>query len=140
MFESLRGTEGKPGLIRKLCAFCSDRSILNSLRHSINSVRFIKSGAFSLLDPIVVPISIFYVVLALFVSTPLTQFMQQVQSRADEYSFILPSKSLELFQTNVAVWLTFAVLIQNKHTWIGSNSMRAYLSVADFYFKTSTIY
>ena len=40
----------------------------------------------------------------------------------------------------VVIWLAFVNLIKMGYQSVGSEPMRSYLQVADFYFKTHTVY
>lgn len=111
---------------------------LNSLRHSINSVKSIDTkvvGEVNTLNPITMVISILFVATGLFSAGMSTSLMQQYYTN-DEYRLIWPGNSKEILATIIVIWLAFTNLIRLGYTQVGSQPMVSYLTVADFYFKT----
>lgn len=71
--------EGKPSLMSMACGYLTDKVILNSLRHSINSLQLIDTkarGKVQFFHPITIVVSLGFVAIGLFMAGILTQLMQ----------------------------------------------------------------
>lgn len=58
----------------------------------------------------------------------------------DEYRIVTPGNWKEIALTIIIIWFSFVGLLSAGYSFIGSTPMKAYLTVADIYFKTQVIY
>lgn len=94
---------------------------------------------FSFTDPVFVFITVLYVLVHLMTNAPLTRLMQQYMT-GEEYRIVFPPGTQELFWLIVGIWFAYAFLLKQNNWFVQHSSVRAYLQVADIYFKTHTIY
>ena len=143
MIQSLTiSQEGKPSLLSRASGFVTDKTICNCLRHTISSVNAIntKNGEeVSFANPVKILISIIFVCIGVLAAGPLTQLMQQYYTN-DEYRLVLPGNLREMMLYIIVIWLAYVNMIKMGYKSIGSEPMKSYLQVTDFYFKTHTVY